>query len=85
MYSSMYDACGIFGQMRQWQWNIIRIGGEGAEVVQPPSYGCTVPMGGGCWGGGAGEGKLRGCTMWFRIAQKSLTCYIDAAEIAITL
>ena len=52
MYSSMYDACGIFGQMRQWQWNIIRIGAEEAEVVQPPSYGCTVPMGGGCWGGG---------------------------------
>ena len=48
MYLSMYDACGIFGQMRQWQRNIIRIGGEGAEVVQLPSYGCTVAIGGGC-------------------------------------
>ena len=56
MYLSMYNACGIFGQMRQWQRNIIGIGGEGAEVVQLPSYGCTVAMGGGCWGGG-GQGR----------------------------
>ena len=56
MYLSMYDACGIFGQMRQWQRNIIRIGGEGAEVVQLPSYGCTVAMGEGGGGGGGGGG-----------------------------